>query len=327
MARRRTQDSLLGDALSNNWHYAALVAVFALIGGHILVPALAGTAGMFAPLFLTFTTIANWVALAFGAIALFKLIAAALRRPEEIPVAPRAPARTQRTAPAGREYSPPRRVEPSTRQEAPPSPPVSPQAEAQAQPRPPTAPAEKPAEWSLEVLQNIEWKLFEDLCAAYYREKGIRCDTTALGPDGGIDIRLYQDAAQPAQTTAIVQCKAMRIVGIKPMRELLGVMAHEKLEKGFFMTSGEFTADTKAFGQQNRIVPIDGKLLLAMIQRLPTEAQARLLALGTRGAWNIPSCPECGRKMIRKDPVGRKPFWSCKLGPCKGRLDMRHERF
>ena len=175
-------------------------------------------------------------------------------------------------------------------------------------------------------LQNVEWKLFEDLCAAYYLEKGIRCETTPLGPDGGIDIRLYQDDTDPTRTTAIVQCKAMRIVGIKPMRELLGVMAHEKLEKGFFMTSGQFTDDTKAFGQQNRIVPMDGKLLLAMIQRLPTDAQQRLLGLATQGDWTTPSCPECGRKMARKNPVGKKPFWSCKIGRCKGRLEMRYER-
>ncbi len=329
MARRRRQDSLLGGALKNNWQYAALVAIFALIGGRILVPAFAGTAGMFAPFFVSLTSIANWVALAFGTIALFKLIAAALRGAEGITGTPRTPARTMRTTPARREYSPPRSPAPPPRQEAPQSPQDRPQAQSQtqAQLQAPAAPAEKPTAWSLEVLQNIEWRLFEELCAAYYREKGIRCDTTALGPDGGIDIRLYQDEAEPTRTTAIVQCKATRIAGIKPMRELLGVMAHEKLEKGFFMTSGEFTDDSKAFGQQNRVVPIDGKLLLTLIQRLPADAQARLLALGTRGAWNIPSCPECGRKMIRKDPVGKKPFWSCKLGPCKGRLNMRYERF
>ena len=65
----------------------------------------------------------------------------------------------------------------------------------------------KPTVWSLELLRAIEWKRFEDLCAAFYREKGIRCETTPLGEDGGVDIRLFQDENSD-KATAIVQCKA-----------------------------------------------------------------------------------------------------------------------
>ena len=86
----------------------------------------------------------------------------------------------------------------------------------------------KPCGWSLELLQAVEWKRFEDLCQKFYETKGIRSACTALGPDGGIDIRLYQGDSE--QVTAIVQCKAWgeSYVGVKPIRELLGVMVHEK---------------------------------------------------------------------------------------------------
>ena len=74
----------------------------------------------------------------------------------------------------------------------------------------------KPQVWSLDLLSTIEWRRFEDLAAEYYREKGIRCETTSLGADGGIDLKLFQDDS--GKPTTIVQCKAWvgRMVGVKP---------------------------------------------------------------------------------------------------------------
>lgn len=57
-----------------------------------------------------------------------------------------------------------------------------------------------PDAWSLDLIHRIEWKRFEDLCCEFHREKGIRADTTRLGADDGVDIRLYQDDAYPSMT-------------------------------------------------------------------------------------------------------------------------------
>ncbi len=56
---------------------------------------------------------------------------------------------------------------------------------------------EKPTKWSREVIDRIEWKRFEDLCCEFYRVLGIRAETTALGADGGVDVRLFQDDTDP----------------------------------------------------------------------------------------------------------------------------------
>jgi hypothetical protein len=85
-------------------------------------------------------------------------------------------------------------------------------------------PEPKPTAWSLELLRRIEWKRFEELTAAFYRAIGLRSETIRCGADGGIDAKLFKgDSPDP---TAIVQCKAWnaRPVGVKPVRELLGVM-------------------------------------------------------------------------------------------------------
>lgn len=306
MARKRRQAVTRGGLPRHAWGAFVVLAGVSLLLAHVVFPATLSKHPVTAALLQLLVPLGDFVAMGFALTAVTQFLAARKRNAEEqqAPVSPHhEPAMvsaSRRPSRAGAVRTDP--VVPQT---------ATPLIRA----------------WSLDILQQVEWKRFEDLCAAYYQEKGIHCRTTPLGPDGGIDIRLYQDATRPEQTTAVVQCKATRRVGVKPMRELLGVMVHEKLDKSFFMTSGEFTDEAKAFGQQNHIVPMDGKLILAMIRRLPEEGQQRLLTFATQGDWTTPTCPECGRKMQRKDPVGQKPFWSCKRGRCKGRLDMRFERF
>ena len=183
----------------------------------------------------------------------------------------------------------------------------------------------KPTEWSLELIREIEWKRFEDLCQKFYEAKGIRCETTPLGPDGGIDIRIYQD--ESGKATSIVQCKAWgaRYVGVQPVRELLGVMTHEKIEKAFFMTSGRFSDDAKDVAKGNRITLIDGQMLLMMLQRLPSAGQNELLTFATEGEYTTPTCPGCGKKMRSvSGKAGRPDFWGCPDYPkCRQRLGMR----
>jgi len=185
----------------------------------------------------------------------------------------------------------------------------------------------KPTEWSIDVINEVEWKRFEDVCQKFYETSGIRSETTALGPDGGMDILLYQD--DTGKPTAIVQCETWgeRPVGVKPVRELLGAMTHEKIGKAFFMTSGQFSDDAKVVANSNRITLIGGEMLLMMIRRLPEAAQKSLLEFATEGDYKVPTCPSCGIKMKRvSGTAGRSDFWGCHNYPrCRQKLGMRRE--
>lgn len=184
----------------------------------------------------------------------------------------------------------------------------------------------KPSAWSIDLIREIEWKRFEDLCQKFYEAKGIKSATTALGPDGGIDIRLYCDDGKPL---SIVQCKAWndRYVGVKPVRELLGVMTHEKIEKAFFMTSGRFSDDAKEVAKSNRITLIDGEMFLMMLKRLPETSRTELLEFATGGDYKTPTCPKCGITMKRVEgKTGRPDFWGCHSYPrCRQILPMRRD--
>lgn len=297
MARKRKDSGLLDIALQSPWPVSAGLSALTLFGGFVVLPRIL-VGSLPSPLAGALRPIIYLVAGVFGCVAVFKLITQFARR-----------SRLGESTPSRMATDPPdtqsnplkvREFRDRVATEGCQSPLVT-----------PTAPA-RPTEWSIEVLQQIEWKGFEDLCVAFYRAKGIRAESTPLGPDGGVDVRLYQDDADPARCTAIVQCKAWgeRLVGVKPVRELRGVMAHEKVEKAFFMAPGGYTDEAKAFAQENRITLLDGKLFFAMLKRLPLESAQALLGAATEGDWMTPSCPRCGTKMKVRDSKGRT-FWGC----------------
>jgi len=173
---------------------------------------------------------------------------------------------------------------------------------------------QRPTSWSLKLIQEIEWKRFEDLSAAYYLEKGILAKTTSLGADGGIDIKLYQGDTENA--TSLVQCKAWnnKQIDAKEIREFRRLLKREKVAKGFYMTSGEFTADAKEMAKANKIILINGEMFLSMLVRLPELSQKKLLELAIAGDYKTPTCFACGVKMVKKVNK-RGEFWGCKNYP------------
>lgn len=176
----------------------------------------------------------------------------------------------------------------------------------------PTTPYECPTQWSLGLLQDIEWKRFEEVVAAYFREIGYRAETIRCGADGGVDAKVYRGE----ELISIVQCKAWnsRSVGVRPVRELLGVMVHQKVASGIFFATGGFTSEALAFAAENPLTLISGDEFLKTIHALPEAAQKSLLAVATEGDYRTPSCPSCGVKMVQREGGG-KTFWGCRNFP------------
>lgn len=192
-------------------------------------------------------------------------------------------------------------------------------------PTAPPSPKVPATAWSLDLLREVEWHRFEQICAAYWRETGMVATTTPFGADGGVDVELRKPDAEALD--ALVQCKAWNAVqvGVKPVRELLGVVTARNVGRGIFMTTGTFTTDAAEFAQGNRLELIAGSDLLRWIRALPADAQARLLALATDGDYTTPTCPACGIKMVlREGKDGTRPFWGCRNYPkgCRQTLQV-----
>ena len=322
--RPRNDKSFVDVLLAAPWHVSVVVGVVVFIGLKWILPALAGSNMFLKPI----SAAASSVAWLFCGV--FLLMGAAVFAKSRI-----AKERLSAATPTIQGVSPDRKIssDPCTVKKESAIPLSTADRNVLEQvwgPRDSEAsrPATKPSEWSLDLIRDLEWKRFEDVCQQFYEKKGIRSETTALGPDGGIDIRLYQD--DTGLPTSIVQCKAWgeRYVGVKPVRELLGVMTHEKISKAFFMTSGSYSDEAKVVAQANRITLIDGNMLLMMIQRLPTKERESLLAFATAGDYSTPTCPTCGVKMNGILGNAERPdFWGCRNYPrCRQKLGMRKTR-
>lgn len=188
----------------------------------------------------------------------------------------------------------------------------------------------KPTEWSIGLIKSLDWKCFEELCAAYFQATGRKAEVSGNGADGGVDIRLYR-TKNPEKVLGVVQCKAWsnRKVGVKEIRELLGVMTDIGCPLGIFITSSEFTADAKTFAKGHKIKLLSGIQLLSLINRFSPKVQASILRKITQGDYKTPSCPKCGIKLLvratKRGANKGQQFWGCASFP-QCRYTMRFKQ-
>ncbi len=103
-------------------------------------------------------------------------------------------------------------------------------------------------QWTPELLKRLEWRRFEELCAAYFEALGFRADLAGAGAD--VAINLYKQDSKNA--AIIVQCQPWNAhhVGIKPVRELRGAMTSGNVGEGVLVTSGKFTQGSARLRRQ-----------------------------------------------------------------------------
>jgi len=177
----------------------------------------------------------------------------------------------------------------------------------------------------INALNEMSWADFERLVSEYYRREGFQVTREGgNGPDGGIDLVLRQKSE-----TYLVQCKQWKAykVGVQPMREFYGVMSARGVAGGYFVTSGEYTEEAKAFSKGLNITLIDGRRLREMI-----DAASKIVAVSAptsptpmpmQSAATSPVCPKCSSEMkkrvARKGTNAGNEFWGCVVYPkCNG---------
>lgn len=167
---------------------------------------------------------------------------------------------------------------------------------------------------------GLTWSQFERLIAEFYRRKGATV-TPRGGPtsDGGVDLSLTDAFGD----RLIVQCKHWkgRHVGVKPLRELWGVLSDEKADGAIFITSGSFSTEALTFAQGKRLELIDGPKLRAMIATVKETRTAGSVG-EHQPAASVPRCPRCGSSMVlrtaKRGTHSGEQFWGCSTYPACG---------
>lgn len=182
---------------------------------------------------------------------------------------------------------------------------------------------QKPSALDLALLQEIEWRRFEEVVAEYFRRTGYSAALNTFGPDGGIDVTVVPNAQRDAPE--LVQCKAWtNMVGVSIVRELKGVMAQRSVQKGYVFAVGGFSSDAHREANACGIKLVSGRQLIDSIRTLPAEDRVALLAVATEGDYTTPTCARCGVKMTLK--TGFRNYWNCNTPRCNSRIYAPSEK-
>lgn len=114
-------------------------------------------------------------------------------------------------------------------------------------------------------LESLGWSEFERLVARCFEQQGYLAEVVGdPAGDGGIDIVLRDDDER-----VLVQCKHWigRKVGVKPVRELFGVLCAEGADRAILVSSGDFTPQARAFADGKPLELVDRQGLMAMLRR------------------------------------------------------------
>lgn len=113
------------------------------------------------------------------------------------------------------------------------------------------------------ALTSLAWPEFELLLAEYFRRCGYSVATTFGGTDGVVDMRLTMSGKR-----YLVQCNQWRAykVSLRPVREFYEAISAVGAAGGYFVTSGEFSAEAVEFAEGLNLLLIDGQKFLRMIE-------------------------------------------------------------
>jgi restriction system protein len=115
---------------------------------------------------------------------------------------------------------------------------------------------------TLEGLQQLSGKEFEDLIASLFRKDGYTVRQCGGSGDQGIDLILYITNTEKD----VVQCKRWKSdVGSPVVREFYGAMMHSNARHGFIITTAVFSSSARRFVTGKPITLISGQDIIRWI--------------------------------------------------------------
>ncbi|MBU6501077.1 MAG: restriction endonuclease [Patescibacteria group bacterium] len=173
----------------------------------------------------------------------------------------------------------------------------------------------------LYMLKGMSPAQFEKEVADMFEGLGYKAEVVGGANDGGIDVIAHKDGKK-----YFIQCKKFITREVTPheVRDFLGAITNinNPAEKGFFVTTGNFTMMAEKAAEGNpRIELIDG-LKLIKYYRLSYGKDAvpeDLPAQQPAATQDEKICPQCGGKLelrtAHQGDYAGKQFWGCSNFP------------
>ena len=139
-----------------------------------------------------------------------------------------------------------------------------------------------PADWSPPLLDTLEPRRFEEVCAAYFACLGLRAGIVPCHPDRDSDLPLLTDGGDKPDVLVLCAPWRSKPVGIEQAKELERLMADHDVGQGALVASGQVSWEARAYARGRNLRLIDEVDLIAQVRALPPDAQRGLLAIATR---------------------------------------------
>lgn len=139
---------------------------------------------------------------------------------------------------------------------------------------------DKPFDWNVEVIKNVEREKFKDLCEHFLRLSGVVVQAADSAKIGGADLGVYKPAYSQTQPIAIVLCSVSdeAAIGIGELKKLVKAMSASRVKAAFFFTNNQFDQDVIEFVQKNSVIRLfDGDKLIEKIVKMSDEKKQFLL--------------------------------------------------
>ena len=187
-------------------------------------------------------------------------------------------------------------------------------------------PEKMPDKWSKELIDLVEWRVFEKICMSLWRIKGFNIEETHIGYDGAVNF--YLQGNKNKTRIGAVQCKSSKRlkISLSVIREMQAVVAAENLNLGLLMYSGQLSKQAQDFLAKPTVsIKVqNSNNIFKEIQKLEKHHQESLLKEVITDDYAIPSCPKCEKKLVKKESKkGGKLFWGCANFPrCRCAMHM-----
>jgi hypothetical protein len=131
--------------------------------------------------------------------------------------------------------------------------------------------------FSVEQLGQLDARRFEAVVAAYYSKTGIVANSTQAPAGSPVHIKI-SGKGEP-RPFAYVQCIAQPPgpIEVKPLKELIAVLATDDIRRGYVVTSGSFSAAARDLAQQKQLTLMSGEALVEKLNALPTAARKEII--------------------------------------------------
>jgi len=155
-----------------------------------------------------------------------------------------------------------------------------------------------------EDLQRIEWRQFEELLDAMFKNQGYYTELGKGRDDGGVDLRLYQNRAIPEIVT-LVQAKRYKTpIKLDAVAALVGIAAEQRAPSAIFATTSYFQPKARKYARS-----VERRVDLPTVELADADRLA---------GW----CADIGQNLDRyfTDGLGAPPMITEQTGPLAGTI-------